>query len=1463
MNSFEISRTKNRRKSLQENCDKNELNISKIKNSRLRYSISSNKPSNNIYKILPTNKKIPSKKKNKKNSNENSINNLPSSSNKYFYLNSITNRNIEFNELYKKTGSFELKTNTQKLVKKYNFKLNEDNSFSKRKENRLNHSTNSALNTIENNIKKVIHKMKLELEEKAKLFQLTESVSPKFKRNKLTSTPNLKLYFSKKKPKNKHKKNLHESLLIEETNIDDRYNIFIKDIDKKRNQSQSFYYTEQAKNKILKKLKNKIYKLSNEKLTKISGSCETDSDNNKNLNGFSFHPNSNFIFVFDLLLIISNIYFFIFIPLYIAQNKDVRVKESIYKEFLHYLIDLIFLSDFILGFFRGFYNYEMEIIKNNKQIIFSYLKSYFFTDLLEAIPIYSIIRIFMKNENKIYYGYSDFNLNIITLFLFIKPFKIFKIISKKQNKALEDFYTYLSESYYLENLIRFLIYFIIFFLFIHLFVCLHIFLALLNYPNWIVHINIMNKTFLQKYIASFYFMVTTMTTVGYGDIVCVSPIERIYHIILLFIGTLLYTFLVSKIGNYLRDESHEQIKLSKDLNILENIRISYPTMPFRLYSKIKSHLLSIFKKRKKTGISVLINGVPDAIKNDLLFKIYSNVINNFSIFRDVKNSNFIHQMLTSFIPIISKKEEIITLEGEIIQNIIFVKDGRLSMEILIDLNDPYKSLQKYKENNFIGISRQEEIKNHDFLNRVNSIINNERKDYNNLKNEIDNFLLDIQKENNDNNSINNNGISVDLGRMDFSRNIIEQNDNTNFQIIKIMDIRKNEHFGDIHIFSEQPSPFTIKVKSRISELLILRKISAIIISKNFPNIWKRIQNKSYHNLVSIKNLTFKIIKQYFNTHFYTKNKTEKNIVLNLDITKNSIISNSDIKQSFVQKVKQINQENSLNKNINFKKLEQEQLSKNNENKLFVGYKNVKKNSKGSFSNELNYSYDSFNSNISQSQFEFPNSKRNNQKNESEKDNEFNKIDNLIVIKKNKPNNRKSLDNFTFKNDSESVGFDYSSPIRLLRIKKTKTKSSGNEFSKDYEINKSISQKNESFLNKSYAYYKIKTKKIKINNNIKDFITLKNINHNFSKKIRKLIKKRKKIQKLKQLLKLQRLKINKNLFDFYSKQNIIKRRNSYEITLNKRNNFDYSDSSSNYKILSQILNSSITKDGSSSSNKINYNFDINSLKIVSSESFNIKSSYKNINILTKGEIINNLAYRTLVENLIKKNLKINNLNEDNYNPVISLISKKTIKEDNKEENYKFSETENETKNEEIFYSEGKLITLSNPNYKNSLEDINYYPNKKVYINADKITNNFSGIIYDKKGKYKRSSKFFEKVSENYDKLIPNCTNIQKKHNLENIKTEEIKSNLFKGNIEGKQLYKPKPTIKSQKQEFNNNLDNKNIAIYLNKYPDSKNKNESSINENKLSFINKKINNSCSKMININDSIDKKINYCVIY
>jgi hypothetical protein len=265
-----------------------------------------------------------------------------------------------------------------------------------------------------------------------------------------------------------------------------------------------------------------------------------DDTNLKYLHGFSFSPDNFFIFIFDIIIIIANIYSFIFIPLILATNEDIRKPNTILQEIIKCSIDIIYIMDFIITIFRGYYDNEMKIIRSNKRILIHYLKQEFFMDLIEAIPFHILIKMNILKNTSLFYGYFDPKLFFIKLFMFLKSFKIFKILKKKKNLALEELHELLSKNYYLESFSLFIFTFIIFFFFIHLFICLHIFFSFQSFPNWMSNIDVSNERFLEKYITSFYFLITTMTTVGYGDIVCISSIERIFHIILLALGTIIY-----------------------------------------------------------------------------------------------------------------------------------------------------------------------------------------------------------------------------------------------------------------------------------------------------------------------------------------------------------------------------------------------------------------------------------------------------------------------------------------------------------------------------------------------------------------------------------------------------------------------------------------------------------------------------------------------------------------------------------------------------------------------------------------------------------------------------------------------------------------------------------------------------------------------------------------------------------
>ena len=52
----------------------------------------------------------------------------------------------------------------------------------------------------------------------------------------------------------------------------------------------------------------------------------------------------------------------------------------------------------------------------------------------------------------------------------------------------------------------------------------------------------------------------------------------------------------------------------------------------------------------------------------------------------------------------------------------------------------------------------------------------------------------------------------------------------------------------------EKSPVAVKVKSKKAELFFLQKTEATEISNRYSNIWKRIVNRSLHNMKQIKNL---------------------------------------------------------------------------------------------------------------------------------------------------------------------------------------------------------------------------------------------------------------------------------------------------------------------------------------------------------------------------------------------------------------------------------------------------------------------------------------------------------------------------------------------------------------------------------------------------------------------------------
>ena len=386
---------------------------------------------------------------------------------------------------------------------------------------------------------------------------------------------------------------------------------------------------------------------------------------------FLIYPKSYFKYLWDFFIMIIIIFSIFIIPL----NVCFQIKDS-----SSVFIDVIFGIDLFLNFFMVHYDLEENLITNHKKIIINYLTSWFLIDFISFIPFNSLN----------YFDMLSLDSNYLCLLRLVKYFKIYncsnfyctKIIQRIFcfNKKIKSFFK--NFSFYhkrsinlLNNIFRIII-------ILHILTCVWIYFGLLDLgENWFLTLPIQTLDNKSLYLSSLYFNFVSIFTVGYGDILPVSFSERLYLIFLLVLSLAINTYAVSFLENLV--EGQQNLKLQSNIEFLQNIAVLY-NIDYDLYEKILKFLKYHYKIKAEEK-DKFIDNLPTSLKNLLICKMYKDIIDNFIFFKEHRENNieFKVRILLSLRPIIAYKGEEILKVGEFLDEIIFVKSGRLSIFIVI------------------------------------------------------------------------------------------------------------------------------------------------------------------------------------------------------------------------------------------------------------------------------------------------------------------------------------------------------------------------------------------------------------------------------------------------------------------------------------------------------------------------------------------------------------------------------------------------------------------------------------------------------------------------------------------------------------------------------------------------------------------------------------------------------------
>ena len=615
--------------------------------------------------------------------------------------------------------------------------------------------------------------------------------------------------------------------------------------------------------------------------------CEDEIEIN-----FYIQPDSLIVRVLDFILFWCILYSVFEIPYRLAHDLDLDcIRNGTYINYFvisECFIHTCLILDIILSFFKAYRSFDDRIITKSRLIALKYLKSWFIPDVIAAIPFYMFLRINSPHcINVIPKYYNAGTKPVKYMLILLRLCKLCKIYLN--NTWYTSMRTYLlqTEHFYLWfNMYNGIV---IFFMYVHSMACLFIFFAQTSYQSWILNLGYDTSSFSKLYITAFYYVITTVTSTGYGDIPVANRFEYGYNLFLLLIGVQACSYALSSFVDIINANDDKSVEYVRSCKVLEEMRLTH-RMPMKLYDKV-ARLLKYRMMYEKKDKNIIIDSLPLKIRNTLIYEMYKPVIQNFVFFKSFDNKDFIVRVLLAFKPILASKYDILVKEGDYIVEVIFVKSGILSLEISIRTKDNNNGNNNNNNNNgtttatlftgatptttdnhrtktsYSNLNMLPSRKTSMFMmyTRTNGGSLGLPKTNSNFQMKVNtrmafNQLTSNYDSDNDNDDNDDESYTVDPSKSHIKGKKSKKHSETGIEYIKILEIRKNEHFGDILMFLDRRSPLTVRVKSKKTELFYLEKTDAVEIASTFPVVWRKIIKKSLFNMEQMERLINKAVK---------------------------------------------------------------------------------------------------------------------------------------------------------------------------------------------------------------------------------------------------------------------------------------------------------------------------------------------------------------------------------------------------------------------------------------------------------------------------------------------------------------------------------------------------------------------------------------------------------------------------
>ncbi|OMJ71029.1 hypothetical protein SteCoe_30875 [Stentor coeruleus] len=337
--------------------------------------------------------------------------------------------------------------------------------------------------------------------------------------------------------------------------------------------------------------------------------------------------------------------FIVFLIFYTITHYMFRVAFNDSDEYhwviLDYTIDFFFFIDCVFTFFTCYYSNSTDLVINHRTIAKNYLKTWFFIDFIGFCPFEAFTNNLVGNNSL----FSDEIKPFYRILRMIKLVRIFKLWNNPiKIQEIKDLLHGCNIS-----LSRMRLLLLSFIMFCHLMTCFWCMLPRSYYVrnNWEVVYNIQDVGIFEKYLTGFYWLITTVCTIGYGDIAPRNDLEIAVAIVVMSGGVFFYSYTISSITSIIASANVQNNIIEKNIGVLSGIAFEYKLT--RQFHKRLNDALIYNLKEKRVDFVTVLNSLPPKVASRLKYKMNHKLIERNQFFID-KPFNFVQRILEFLCP---------------------------------------------------------------------------------------------------------------------------------------------------------------------------------------------------------------------------------------------------------------------------------------------------------------------------------------------------------------------------------------------------------------------------------------------------------------------------------------------------------------------------------------------------------------------------------------------------------------------------------------------------------------------------------------------------------------------------------------------------------------------------------------------------------------------------------------------